>query len=316
MKKTIFKLPSVYVKCIILFLFLPFLLDAKIRILTFHYNKADFIEFQYKTLKKFLLEDHELIVFNDASDATNEIEIQFECQKYNLPCIRYDQEWHKTDPLNQIVTNVLLDPNIYSHINFRSTISNQPSIRHCHVIQYALDHFGYDHNDIVVILDGDAFPIRPLSLRALLAHHPIIGIQKFIPEDDISYLWVPFIAMDMRRMPNKHDLKFHVDVIRNKLYDTGAHTYHYLKNNPKVKPVMLCGHSSTSFYNMPPSEMYLHGFNDHEIELAKTLPWPNCVEFHFSHLFLHFGASAFTLEGHEIKSEYVKNFLIKILGES
>ena len=40
--------------------------QTKVLIFTYSYNKPEFIELQYKTFKKFLLDDHELIVFNDA----------------------------------------------------------------------------------------------------------------------------------------------------------------------------------------------------------------------------------------------------------
>ena len=58
-----------------------------------------------------------------------------------------------------------------------SMIRENPSVRHFHVIDYALEHYGYDHDDIIVIMDGDNFLIKPLSIRELLGRNDIIGFK-------------------------------------------------------------------------------------------------------------------------------------------
>lgn len=175
-------------------------LSAKVRILTFHCNKPNFIELQYKTLKKFLKEDFELIVFNDAYRPKDETAIEEMCQKYGIQCIRFEPQWHMTDPLNDYLKTRLEDPAVHSHIQFGSPLTlekiySQPSVRHCHVIQYALDNFGYNHNDIVAIMDGDAFFIRPSSLREMLRYYAITGIQMLHSTENVDFLWVVFVTL-------------------------------------------------------------------------------------------------------------------------
>jgi glycosyltransferase involved in cell wall biosynthesis len=296
-------------------------LEGKVRILTFHYNKPDFIELQVKACKHFLEHDFEILVFNDAADPTTEIAIRETCEKYSIQCIRYYPEWHKDNPLNNRVKSYLDNPQIYTHVGFnnypRATledISINFSIRHSHVIQYALDHYGYDHDDIIVILDGDAFPIRPLNLYHLLANNPIVGINRLIQEDNVDYLWVPFIAFNPKVLPNLRDLRFSVSAIKNKVYDTGSESYHYLENNSSVCARKILGYSSTGFYAWQPTEIKRYGFTHDEIWLIKNLPWPNCVEFHIDNHILHFGASSFEPEGHDVKAAYMKAFFERILG--
>ena len=53
-----------------LYFLMPLLLNAsilypQILICTFAYNRPDFIEIQYLTFKKFLMDDFKLVVFND-----------------------------------------------------------------------------------------------------------------------------------------------------------------------------------------------------------------------------------------------------------
>ncbi len=291
-------------------------LSAKVRILTFHYNKPNFVELQHRTLKKFLKNKYELIVFNDARNKEEELAIKKVCEKNGISCIRYEQQWHQLSPLNAEIFSYINMPSVHSHVSFTNdvkSIGDQASVRHCHVIQYALDNFGYNHKDIVVIMDGDFFLVRPLNLQKLMRKKEMIGAYRYFPNEDVGYMWVPFVAMNMPKMPDKKNLKFNVDLIKNKVHDTGAHSYHYLNAHPELNVKKYSWHGSTSERDKPLKTLLKLGFNEAEIELAKTLPWPACVEFHIDHNFLHFGASSFKLEGHDVKEEYVTKFLNKIL---
>ena len=289
---------------------------AKVRIFTFHYNKPDFIEFQHRTLEKFLQDNYELIVFNDAREEEYNVAIRNTCERLGIKCIRYEPEWHFIEPLNDLIYSYVINPNVQLHVGFSPDlfgIANQPSVRHCHVIQYALNQHGYSHDDIVVILDGDCFPIRPVSIRALIAGKGMIGAYRYVREEGIGYMWVPFVRIDTPHLHDHADLMFHLDVINNKLHDSGAHSYHYMVNHPQVVVGMYAWHASSTFHDKSDGCMYQHGFNAAEIELTKALPWPSCVEFHVDHHFLHFGASSFYLEGHDDKVRCIKDFLNKIL---
>jgi hypothetical protein len=291
-------------------------LQAKIRILTFHYNNADFIEMQDLTLRKFMQDEYELIVFNDASSLENEGAIAQTCENLGIPCIRFEQSWHLSDPLNLHLQEQLLKPGVKSHIGFNyatiECIGSQASVRHCHVIQYALDNYGYDHDDLVVLFDGDIFPIRPIYLRSLMENSQMMGNYKYIHEQDVGYFWVPFICMDMPRMPYKQDLKFHVDLVKDYIFDTGAHSYHYLQNNPGVITKKHAWFSSSTHHYQSILELIKMGFGYYEAKFIQDLPWPLCVEFQIDKHFLHFGAGSFCLSGSDLKWIHVKEFLNKI----
>lgn len=297
-------------------------LFAKVRLLTFHYNKPEYIELQNKTFKKFMIDDYELIVFNDAKVPELEKAIRETCEKHSIQCIRYEQAWHEADPLNDQVLAWLKDPSISSHVGIKTKsqecVASQASIRHCHVIQYALDNFGYHHDDIVGIVDGDCFPIRPVSIKDLLGDNHIVGIQKLV-EDNIDYLWVPFIIFNPSKIQNKSDLKFHVDVINNWLHDTGAHTYHFLNNNPEIRSQKYPGYNSSGFYHWTEEQLEAFGFLKEEITLMRNLdslkgyPWPITVEFHMQQQFIHMGNSSFDLVGHQDKEKCIYDF-IRSLG--
>src|ERR1700694_1333846 len=76
-------------------------IDGKIRLMTFHYNRPDFLELQCKCLNKFLKEkdDYELVVINDAVDPELREQIEQTCKEFGAQCVNYPQELHDTGPL-------------------------------------------------------------------------------------------------------------------------------------------------------------------------------------------------------------------------
>jgi hypothetical protein len=69
-------------------------LESKILLFTYSYNRPDFIKIQCKTFKKFLEDDYEFVVFNDARDQNMEQKINQTCTRYGIRCIRIPQEIH------------------------------------------------------------------------------------------------------------------------------------------------------------------------------------------------------------------------------
>ena len=212
-------------------------------------------------------------------------------------------------PLNDQIAEWLKNPNITNLHHFISPapvdIGQQPSVRHCHVIKYALENYGINHNDIVVIVDGDAFPIRPISVRSLLSDYHFAGLLK------LEYLWVVFVAFDPRNVPNIQDLKFDIAVIDNVIHDTGSHTYHYLRNNPNAIVRTDLGIDSTFLATKEISTLLEDGFTYPEIDLIKKNVWPPVI-FNWDNHFLHFFSVSFDFHGKH-KEESVKEFVDAIL---
>lgn len=297
-------------------------LFAKVRILTFHYNEPDFIELQHKSFKKFLLDDHEIIVINDALTDSNELKIRETCERLHIQCVRFKPEWHDSNPINDTLKNMLEKEHVTWELYDKNApglvfepMSSLGSIRHSHAIQYALDHYGYTHDDVVVIADGDAFAIREFSLKKLMGSTPIIGINKHIHGFD--YLWVPFIAFDPKQLPDVSDLKFHVSVIDQVMHDTGAHSYHYFKDHPSIQCTRYHGNDSSHYQYYSYADLLENGFTKEEALLTKALPrkgsWALRVEFHLEHNILHFAHSSAELWDHQEKKEYLMEFMNTIL---
>ena len=317
---------KIHVRFVIFTLVFFFACEAfgAVRILTFHYNHAEFIELQYKTLKKFLADDFELIVFNDAATIENERLIKDVCDLCEIKCIRFEPEWHFLDPLNIYLKTRYEEPSILNSLwewaDFSSidVIAQHASVRHCHVIQYALDHYGYDHDDIVVIMDGDNFLVRPMSIRQLLGSNDIVGMSRqedhqailrkqslTSPQLDKDHAWLPsviFIAFNPSKLPNPRELQFHVDVINNHpnfpdntIGDSGAAAYKYIAKYPQLKIKELCWiYSETFRLNFTVEQLKEMGFSNRFVKFIEDISPHHIQLFAFEH-FMHFGSVSFYL---------------------
>ncbi|MGB8468135.1 MAG: hypothetical protein WCE21_03945 [Candidatus Babeliales bacterium] len=192
---------------------------CSILLITHSYNRPDFIEIQYKTFKKFLQDEHEYVVFNDAKDEDMAKNIENICAKYNIRCIRIAQHLHEI-PFADFPT---VSP------------AQNSSMRHAIGIQFSLDTVGYIHNDIVCIVDSDMFLIRPFSIRQYLKDEKV-AIAAFMRNiNDIDFMWPGLVFLCMPELPNKDELCFHCGIVNGKGVDTGGYTYHYLHQYPHIK---------------------------------------------------------------------------------
>ena len=293
---------------------------AKVRILTFHCNRPSFIELQHRTLQEFMLDDYELIVFNDGATPEMESAIRETCDGCGIQCVRFEPEWHYTDPLNQKIFHWLEDPDLHcphfgdpppSAVTMEMVAKNG-SIRHCHLLQYAMDHYGYDHDDVVAVMDGDAFFIRKISVKERLKDLDILGMT--LTSQGISYLWVPFIAFNPATLPNLRDLRFHLTVINGYMHDTGSQLYYYMRDHPTVRCRPFLSIFSSDYVSRSSKKMERDGFSSREIWLIEQLSEAQYVEFSIDKSLLHFRAGRNETKVNAIKEKYVRQFIDSIVN--
>jgi hypothetical protein len=190
--------------------------QAKVRLFTYAYNRPDFIEIQDKLFKKFVLDDYEFIVFDDAPNQQMSQQIANTCTKLGIECVRFDQALHARPYLPRI-------PGDHAPT---------PSVRHAEIAQYSLDTYGIGHNDIVAIIDADMFLVKPFSFREYVKECPLAG---YIKGDRIKFLWLGLIVMDMPHLPDTHDLSVNLGTIDGEWVDSGGHLHYYMRNHPEIK---------------------------------------------------------------------------------
>lgn len=226
------------INIIIFTLFFYPTLYSKILIFTYAFNRPDFIELQYKTFKKFLKDRYEFIVFSDAKTIYTHRQIKKMCIKCGIKCFRIPQEIHDKPYLERPFTG----PTSNYH---------NPAVRNCNVVQYSLNMFGFNHNDIVMLIDSDMFLIKEFSIRQYLQNFDVAGAflpchfnpprithvcAEFHPDiPPFKYIWIGLVFLDMRTLPNKNSINFNCGYVYGNIpVDSGGYTAYYLKNNPTV----------------------------------------------------------------------------------
>ena len=201
-------------------------LQAKVLVLTHSYNRPDFISLQYETLKKFLQDEYEYVVFNDGPTQKLAKQIDEACQELHIRCIRVPQEIHQQPYLQRLPWEDW----------------NSPSIRTANALQYSFDTLAFEHEGMVAVIDSDMFLIRPFSIEEYMKDWDIAAVAQWRgPMRRINYLWNGLMFFKMNTLPNKSSLNFNCGFIEGNLTDTGGYTYYYLKNNPEVKVSYMTG---------------------------------------------------------------------------
>lgn len=105
-----------------LFSFFPIFAHANVLVITHSYNRPDFIEIQHRTFQKFLRDDFQFVVFNDAASEEMKSKIEDVCARLGIRCICIPQEIHAAPYLAR-------EPN---------DDYQNPAVRCANVVQYCL----------------------------------------------------------------------------------------------------------------------------------------------------------------------------------
>lgn len=268
----------------LIFLTFKFFATDKILIITHSFNRPDFLELQVKTFKKFLQDDYEFVVFNDAKTPGMKSAIIDACKQLDVQCF-----------------------DIPTSAHFGEWASKRTS----DAIQYSLQKLGFDHNGIVFIIDSDMFLIKPFSIAKYLEGYDMAGLPQNMKS--IHYLWNGLIFMDMRTLPNKRSINFDCNPINGIALDTGGHLYYYLNANPnlRLKKTNACGINSLP---IDISTLKERGYSDNHIQLileGHSDQYP--MEFHVDNTFLHYRAGGNWMRRdknyHDQKTKLLKKFL-------
>lgn len=290
------------------FIFASAYMHAEVLVFTYAFNRPDFIKIQHDTLEEFLLDDYKFIVFNDAKDPKLEKQIEDMCAQLNIQCIRIPQEIHSRPYLPRLARED----------------RQHPSVRNCNVVQYSLNTVGFDHDDIVILLDSDMFLVKPFSAREFMQGYSLAGLNQC--KGHVEYLWIGLVFLDMKNLPNKNTLTFNCGEVDGYAVDAGGHSHNYMKKNPGAL-VRYIHHQYSGRLRCPACESTHQprcahntaklkeiGFEPHEINLFES---DSNLEFLHNNTFLHYRSGSNwdhkSAQYHQMKTEALKVFLAEIL---
>lgn len=198
-----------------------------------HFNMPEYIELQFKSLKKYFQNDFEFIVINDAKlegDLTNfnqtdlNEKINNVCKKNSIECVRFPQEYHSN--------RIILFPET------KEPKTNNAVTRCSDVTQFCINHFVKNYNNgLLMILDADMFFISNFNILNFMKNYNLAGIKQ-----KMGYIWNGICIFDSKL--NLKELNFDCGYVNKEPVDVGGHTYYFMKkynNIIKYKPIS-CSH--------------------------------------------------------------------------
>lgn len=264
--------------------------NSQVAIITHVYNRPDFIELHKKTFDAFIQEKYRYVVFNDASDEGMSQTIQATCKNLGIECFR-----------------------VPDHAPHRQS----PGHRHMDGIKFSLEQVGFQHNGIVMIIDADMFPIKPINLHSYMKNHDFIGGYQERHDNNITieYSSPCLVIMNMHRLPNKTTLNFDGDTVEGVTCDVGGHSYYYFRDNPSVN-VHLYTAISKDFLPMNREALLNLGYDTNSIDLLLNVRREYGFEFHGDTYFIHFYAGGSNWPGYSAsfindKTVALNNFIDK-----
>ncbi len=173
-----------------------------IRIYTFQFNNCHFLEWQYKTFKKFLKEEHELICINNSFDKPDEkLAIEQKANELGIPHyypqgVSHDAGAGRSHQLalNWMVKNLM------------------------------------QHDDTTIIVDHDMFPIREFQLYP---HYDIVSVMQGRGQH-IKYFH-PAIMIIHPSVKDRDKFDFIGTNIDGLDCDSGGNMHHYIISHPELK---------------------------------------------------------------------------------
>lgn len=278
-----------------LFLYLinPLISEARLLVITHSYNRPDFIEIQDKTFKKFLKDDYEFVVFNDAPKDEMCQEITHLCDTLGIRCMRIPQSIHAAPYLPR-------EPN---------DDYQNPGIRCANVVQYSLDVLGFDHDDLVMIIDADMFLIQPFSVRDFLKDYQLAGVPQ--KRGHVNYIWNGLVFFNMSTLPDKDSIDFNCKKVEGVAVDVGGNMFHYFNAHPDLKFISIGNEYINEWNELSPRQ------KKHEVvELLYSMQ-PSNIEFLLNYCFLHYRSGTNwdrrTSDYHKTKTEILNDFIEAIL---
>ncbi len=200
-----------------------------------HCTRTDYIEFQYKTFKKFIKGNYDFIVFNDASESGNlnnfnnnniRNEIKNKCSELEIKCIDIPQYLHSNRKIIFPDTQAPED----NHVSARGAL----------VTQYMYNYAFESDYDRLILLDSDMFLIEELDLDNLNNFDIGFISQGRYSEQKvhIEYMWIGILIINFKNLRGLDKIYFDCGKIYDTPVDSGGFSYYWLekyRNNVTIK---------------------------------------------------------------------------------
>lgn len=258
---------------------------TKVKIYTYSHNRPDFIPHQYASIKKYIKDDFEFIVFNNERAGSNPDsgyspervqEIFDVCEQHNIQCVRVE-----------------LDPELQFINGYKQFEGDSFTGDGSHVCAYSFT-WGWKHyiskNDCIsIIIDSDMFFIKDISFVEMMkgynfAYVPCYRhVRNYVNEDDrgefaFNYPWNGCVIADIPNMPNPHELSWGLGVFNGYSADVGSECMGYISKYADELKIRYLDQVSIQRDYPTPGDPHSVPGNGNIIEVGLNGSWPIHVE--------------------------------------
>lgn len=178
----------------------------KISIFSFAVNDKFPLDIMHRQFKKYMKEDFDFILFNDAYDTQMEKNIDLITSWNNIPCERVPQSIHGLQ---------------------------NPSECYAATLNWAVRDYAVKNNcEIVVLMHSDIFPICEVNIHDILGDNIIASTMEFriMEGKGINYIYPAFTIINMKLLKNPNELDFGLDTG----LDVGGKTVPFIEKNKSL----------------------------------------------------------------------------------
>jgi hypothetical protein len=258
-----------------------------VKIYSIHFDRPEFIKWQYDSFKKHLSDDFEYIVINNAHENKYKELIKKECENISV-----------------------------KYIDSIQSILDIAGLHHAKSFNYIWKKYAIENKDsYVILMDGDCFLIKQFSVNNFMNGYVLAG-PKQQRNFKYHYLTPTIIISDIYNLPDAETIDWTgIGVIEGDMeirLDTGGGLYTYYCTHPEIKNKTK---ELKSSWHIKEENKNKHCLPN---SILKDYKDEYNIEF-FGNEFLHYCRSSNwdyqTAQHHLEKSNFIKNFIYKTINE-
>lgn len=193
-----------------------------LKIYTLSHHRADLLELQIASFKKYLREDFEFTVFNNALIdprlGHESVNIYTAADRWNAKTVNIERDVEVFKECQALESGFIFDQNgVYANAN----------VACAYPLCWAWRQVIHKQNDNILFLHSDVFLVEPIKLTDLLKDNVFAYIAQGRP-NNVRYMWDAFFLADLRRLPDAKSLNWFCGTVNGEQVDVGGQTHHYL----------------------------------------------------------------------------------------
>jgi hypothetical protein len=250
-----------------------------VNIYAVHYNRPEFIRWQYTCFTKHLKDPFVFHVINNAREQEMRNAITLTAEALNLPV----HHTHSDTPFHLAGKH---------HADSLNMVWKSDMIHH--------------KDSYVMFMDGDCFLVAPFSVNNYMGDHVTFGGCKQQRDHIYHYLTPVIVMANPSLLPEAETIDWEGIGINNTRLDTGGGLHLYLEKHPEVKANIK---AMPNTWHIKPENNNMHCLPD-ELVGAYNPDWN--LEF-FGNMFLHYCRSSNwdhqSPQHHQAKTDFVAEFI-------